>query len=445
MDSSARFTIPQPQSQQQQLIHEYLRHKAATRTPSKLIQEFQNLLLQGRNADAQVSKALEKIIFAGESQFNSFLNQCFYTILGVWLQQAGSMVYLDQLLSTLDVVCQAKSYDRCRKQLIQLIKNYQLTPSAEQLKLVTKLILPTEAIADQVVNSLVTNESTNHGRGSSSSTSFLNSQLTRYTYLYQHFIPQDLEIPELIEQIKQLQSDRQQNFEILLSKYIIYRFRLKQIAKMKMMAKGAGKIITQVDNPSLLSDRAFQVALQQYVGKIEQNSTLLERSQRFNSDNDYRPNYQVFKQDLHSFLTSNIKSRNSTYQFAKLLEQKLADIFPQANEKPLNKTQILQTCRQLFSFLIPDPTFNNHRDQFAELVANLGTAQATMVLIKIALICPESKADLEKKICAIVLHYQYQTIQQNPWLIKSLEHLLIAFSIYFGKVDVSIAKSALSG
>jgi hypothetical protein len=93
--------------------------------------------------------------------------------------------------------------------------------------------------------------------------------------------------------------------------------------------------------------------------------------------------------------------------------------------------------------LIPDPALNNHRDQFAELVANLGTAQAMMVLIKIALICPESKADLEKKICAIVLHYQYQTIQQNPWLIKSLEHLLIAFSIYFGKVDVSIAKSSL--
>jgi hypothetical protein len=447
MDSSARFTIPQPQSQQQQLIHEYLRHKAATRTPLKLIQEFQNLLLQGRNADAQVSKALEKIIFAGESQFNSFLSQCFYTILGVWLQQPGSMIYLNQLLSTLDIVCQAKSYDRCRKQLIQLIKNYQLTPSVEQLKLITTLIVPTEAIAQQVGNSFVTNESTDHGcrNKDSSITSCLNSQLTRYTYLYQHFIPHDLEIPELIEQIKQLQSDRQQNFEILLSKHIIYRFRLKQIAKMKMMAKGAGKIITKVDNPSLLSDRAFQVALQQYVGKIEQNSTLLERSQRFNSDNDYRPNYQVFKQDLHSFLTSNIKSRNSTYQFAKLLEQKLVEIFPQANEKPLNKTQILQTCRQLFSFLIPDPALNNHRDQFAELAANLGTAQAMMVLIKIALICPESKADFEKKICAIVLHYQYQTIQQNPWLIKSLEHLLIAFSIYFGKVDVSIAKSALSG
>jgi hypothetical protein len=348
MDSSARHAIPQPQGQQQQLIHEYLRHKADTRPPAKLIQEFQNLLLQGRNADAQVSKALEKIIFAGESQFNSFLSQCFYTIFSVWLQQPGSMAYLDQLLSTLDVVCQAKSYDRCRKQLIQLIKNYQLTPAAEQLKLVATLILPREEISNQVSNSLVTNESTDSS--GSSDSSCLNSQLTRYTYLYQHFIPQDLEILELIEQIKQLQSDRQQNFEILLSKHIIYRFRLKQLAKMKMMSKGAGKIITKVDNPSLLSDRAFQVALQQYVGKIEQNNTLLERSQRFSHENEYRSNYQVFKQDLHHFLTDNIKSRNSTYQFAKLLEQKLVDIFPRLMKNPSTKLKFSKPVGNYLAF-----------------------------------------------------------------------------------------------
>ncbi|MEY4519887.1 MAG: hypothetical protein RLZZ499_2487, partial [Cyanobacteriota bacterium] len=182
----------------------------------------------------------------------------------------------------------------------------------------------------------------------------------------------------------------------------------------------------------------------QYVGKIEQNSTLLERSQRFVAENKYRPTYQVFKQDLHHFLANNIKPRNNTYQFSRLLEQKLVDIFPQANEKPLNQTQILQTCRQLFSFLIPAPTLNNNRDQFAELVANLGTAQTMMILIKITLICPESKADLEKKICLIATYYQHQTVQQNPWLLKSLEHLLIAFSIYFGKIDVSIAKSAMN-
>jgi hypothetical protein len=77
-------------------------------------------------------------------------------------------------------------------------------------------------------------------------------------------------------------------------------------------------------------------------------------------------------------------------------------------------------------------------------VANLGTAQVMMMLIKITLICPESKADLEKKICMLATYYQHRTVRQVRWLLKTLEHLLIAFSIYFGKIDISIVKSALN-
>jgi hypothetical protein len=437
IDSSARQTIVQ----QHNLVHEYLRQSAINQTPPELIQKFQNLLQQARNENTQVSEALENIIFAEESQFYVFLSQCFYTILADWLHQPESRIYLTQLLNTLNIVCQSSSYNRGRKQLIQLLKNYQQSESFEELKLFIALVYPDKAIAQNSADSLVTNEST--GNSNTPPTPIIKTYLIRYTYLYRYFLPQDLKIQYLIEQIEQLQKHRQQDFEILLSRHIIYRFRLKQLAKMKMMATSAGKMITKVNNPSLLSEKAFQIALQQYVGKIEQNSTLLERSQRFVAENKYRPTYQVFKQDLHSFLANNIQPRNNTYLFANLLEQKLVDIFPQANEKPLNQPLILQTCRQLFSFLIPAPTLN-HRDRFAELVANLGTAQAMMILIKITLICPESKADLEKKICLIAKHYQYQTIQQNSWLLKSLEHLLIAFSIYFGKIDVSIVKSALN-
>jgi hypothetical protein len=446
IDSSAQYTVVPQQIQQQvaqhNLVYEYLRHSATTQTPPELIQQFQNLLQQSKNENAQVSKALEKIIFAEESQFYPFLSQCFYTILDSWIDRPESRVYLGQLLNTLDVVCKSSSYDRCRKQLIQLIKNYQQSKSYEQLKLIITLIYPCEAIAKNSNKVPLTNESTNNSN--SSPTPLINNYLIRYTYLYQDLLPPDLEIQHLIETIKQLQSDRQQDFEILLSKHIIYRFRLKQLGKMRMMAKGAGKIITKVDNPSLLSEKSFQIALQQYVGRIEQNNTLLERSQRFVAENEYRQTYQLFKQDLHRFLTSNIKPRNNTYQFSNLLEQKLANIFPQANQKPLNKTQILQTCRQLFSFLIPDPALSDDRDRFAELVANLGTAQVMMMLIKITLICPESKADLEKKICMLATYYQQRTVRQVRWLLKTLEHLLIAFSIYFGKIDISIVKSALN-
>ncbi|WP_319419670.1 hypothetical protein [Pleurocapsa sp. FMAR1] len=77
-------------------------------------------------------------------------------------------------------------------------------------------------------------------------------------------------------------------------------------------------------------------------------------------------------------------------------------------------------------------------------IINLGTAQMMMILIKIVLICPESKSDLEKRIALIASYYQLNAIQEIPWLFKTLEHLLIAFSIYFGNIDVSIAKSVVA-
>ena len=423
------------------IVYEYLRQGAAIESPPELIQKFQNLLQRGKSVDSHVSQALEKIIFAEREQFNTFLNQCFYLILDAWIGEPESLAFTGQLLNSLNIIGQSRSHDRVRKQLTLLIRSYQQSDSYQRLEQTIAIIQPMGAIANSLDNSLVTNESA--GGSSRRKTPSISSYLIRYTFLYPYFVSENLSAPNLVEHIKRLQSNRQQDFEIKLSKHIIYRFRLKQLAKMKMMVKGVGKIISKADNPSLLSERAFRVAMQQYVGKNELGSTLLERSQLFVAENEYRQTYKVFKQDLYRFLVSDIKPRNNTYQFPRQLEQKMTEIFPQAYNKPLNRTQMLQTCRQLYSFLIVDPTSDNNPARFAELVANLGTAQVMMMLLKIVLICPESRTDLERKICIVVMHYQHQTVAKNPWLVKSLEHLLMAFSIYFGKVDVSIARSAV--
>ncbi|MGF1591464.1 MAG: hypothetical protein ACFCU7_19915 [Pleurocapsa sp.] len=437
VSGSTRQTI----EQDCQIVYEYLRQCAAIRSPSEVIQEFEQLFHQGKNKDAQVSKALEKIVFSpSPPQFERFFSCCCYIILDCWLDKPETMLYLPQLLNTFDTIGLAKSYDRRRKQLIQLIKNYQQTQSYLQLRAVIAIINPQTIVSHSLATPIATNEVVSSSSNSDRKT-LVNAYLLRYTYLYKYFSPQDAQSDRLTAFMQKLEQDRQKDFEILLSQHIIYRFRLKQLAKMKLLAKGAGKIITKVDNPSLLSEKALRIALQQYIGKIEHNQTILERSQRFLAENELRNTYQVFKQDLYRFLTTNIKPRNSTYQFKPRLAQKLADIFPQSDAKPLNRTLVLQTCRQLFSFLIIDPTVANEPKQFIELITNLGTAQVMMILVKIALICPESTADLEKKIYLVVTHYQLQNIQDARWLIKSLEHLLIAFSIYFGNIDVSIASS----
>ncbi len=427
----------QPVAQASNIIYEYLLQCVTTKSPPEVVQEFKNLLIQGRNVDRRASKALEKIISSTEGQFNVILSYCFYLILDNWSHTPKSLFYSAQLWEIFDLVNQTKSYDRLRLRLIQLIKDYQCSQAYFQLKAIMAIIDPQAVNNIALANAAITNEESNHSN--SINTSIINTYLPRYTYLYNCFLPQEFELSELRKYLQALQENRQTNFEIQLSKHIIYRFRLKQVAKMKLLSKGAGKIITKVNNPSLLSERAFRIALQQYLG-VDRGNTILQRSQRFVIDNNSRSSFQIFKQDLHRFLTNNIKPRNSNYNFSQELKQKLDDAFFQADRKALNDTLILQTCRQLYSFLITDNHSATDPNKLTNLIVNLGTAQVMMILIKIVLICPESKSDLEKKIASIASYYQLNAIQEIPWLFKTLEHLLVAFSIYFGKIDVSIAK-----
>jgi len=354
--------------QEYNIVYEYLRQRAAIQSSRELIQEFQNLLQQGKNTDHKISAVLDKIICDSKPGFDIFLSNCFYLILDCWLETPESMLDVDQLFNILDILVKTRSYDRRRKQLVQLIKNYQQSTSYLQLKAFIAIIHPQAISSDD--------DHDGH----------------------------DGQNPFSTNEVSGSQSNHRQ----------------------------------------ILSERAFRVALKQYVGKIDHEHTVLERAQRFIAKNELRNSYGDFKQDLYHFIASDIKPRNNTYNFKSRFKQKLDDIFIQSNAKSLNRTLILQTCRQLLSFLIVDPAISNNPQRFAELIANLGTAQVMMILVKITLICPESKSDLEKKICTIVSHYQLHNVQENLWLIKSLEHLLMAFSIYFGNLDVSLARSAVS-
>ena len=435
--------LQQPIEREINLIYNYLFDCATTQKPQIAIAEFNILFARGKNENAEVSQALDTIIAfpISNKEFEIFFSHCFYSIFNCWIIDSKSRSYTTELFQIIDAIANASSYDRRRKLLIKLVTDYRQSKAYLKLTAVVNII-NSQAKKDTNNAASIRSQISEEISSMPKDGQRIDKYIDRYTFLYKYYCPQDLRLKQLNKFIHSLEDIYRQDFEIQLSKHIIYRFRLKQVAKMNLLSKGAGKVITKVDNPSLLSERAFRKALKQYLGRTN-NKDLLERSQRFLVDNKIRSNYKIFKQDLYRFLIQDIKPRNSNYQFDLRLKNKIETIFPQSNEKPLNKTLILQTCRQLFSFLVIDPARIDLHN-FANLIANLGTAQLMMILIKITLICPESKPDLEKKIFLIVNHYQLHSIKDVPWIIKTLEHLSIAFSIYFGKIDVSIAKASIN-
>ena len=208
-----------------------------------------------------------------------------------------------------------------------------------------------------------------------------------------------------------------------------------------MLSKGAGKVITRVKNPTLLSERSITAAIKQFVGLIDGKNTLLQLSQKFIARSKVHYSYREYKQDLYQYLISNLTPRTGNSQFQSKLKQKIENIFLQANSRQINNTLILQTCRQLLSFFVTETTSSPDLNSFAKLVVYLGSAQAVLLLVKIILICPEAQPDLEKKLAILFTAYQSREIKDVFWYVKCLEHFLIAHSIYCGEIDVSIAKS----
>ena len=237
----------QPIDREGNIIYEHLRQRADSKSPSDLIQEFRNLLLLSKKTNILVSKALETVLFSNRQQWlNTVLNNCCWIIIDCWLDNRQSMSYIPQLLDTFDVVAQTYSYNRQRKQLVRSIEDYQQSELHFKLRAAIAIINPKNTKRSELITLLtepMTDSSDRH-------TDSIDIYLPRYTYLYHNFVPNiQTQITSLVEK---LQTERQKKFEILLSQHIIYRFRLKQLARMKLLSKKANKVITKVDNPSLL-------------------------------------------------------------------------------------------------------------------------------------------------------------------------------------------------
>jgi hypothetical protein len=59
------------------------------------------------------------------------------------------------------------------------------------------------------------------------------------------------------------------------------------------------------------------------------------------------------------------------------------------------------------------------------------------------LMCGKAKPHLERRFSILFSHYESQSQDGVPWLIKSLENLHIALSVHFGNADVSFLKQIM--
>ena len=407
---------------QEKNIYDHLRKYATERSPEETIAEFRCLFFEGISQNTTVRNAIDDIVYSKvkKEKFFYILNYCFYIICHCWFQGERNVYYILELLKLFDNInYTAKYYTRRKQKIAVLLQEFVNSQHYTELKRVT-IVFDNNSSEDK--------------------DTILANLLARYTYLYRLLI-REKNIKELTDLTQKLQIERTKSFELKLAQHIIYRTRLVEIAKAQQFSHGAGKLIRRIPNPTLLSNKDLRIVLKQYIKKIDKKITLYQLSRKFVVNNKQGISYREFKRNLYFYLIYNIEPRHNHYDFSKKLWDLLDSIYYQSDTLPIDDNLTLRTCRKLYQRLLISNCDRHQHYELLKLISCLGTAQTVMLLMKIVLICPLIKTDLEQRLGILYSCYETKNIEDVSWIVKFFEHFLIAFSIYFGKIDISLANA----
>lgn len=402
--------------EEEQLLYDHLLERVQREEPPQLLEEFRRLFIEGRAYDDyQIYMALEKLVKAkdAEERFYYCFNRCCHILVNRWQMQPQLHGAIPELVSILENLAPARQGSvSTSNRLRQLVKNFTLSDHYIKLQRLARIV-DSKSRSNKSVGTLI----------------------NRYPYLYDHCLLSDESSKEHQQTVRQIKRQTEKRFEVNLSRYVTYKVRLAQLARNSQLPSESQRIIQPVTNPTLLSDKELNKALKQYVGTVESGYTYKSLSQSFMTHSIYTPTYEAFKKDLYEYLASSIEYGKG--QFHKKLYKVINDTLPECNAQKPSEFLLLRTTSQLLNYLVVENVQNPKHYTFINLISNMGVIRTVGMLMKLVLICNKLKPYLEKRFSILFNHYESFSTDGVPWLVKALENLQLAFSVNFGKADLS--------
>ena len=201
------------------------------------------------------------------------------------------------------------------------------------------------------------------------------------------------------------------------------------------------RIITPVENPTLLSKRDLGRSLKEYVGVAENGYSYKELSRSFVAHTEGVRNYQIFKDNLYEYISQSIDGKYGKNSFNKRLYEQFQGLYPEYNNKRPDEFLKTRTYSQIFNYLIVESPQNPNHLVFMDMISNMGTTKTIGVFLKLVLTCTRLKPYLEKRFSILFNHYESFSKDGAMWLVRSLEKVNVGFSVNFSNVvDMSFLK-----
>jgi hypothetical protein len=403
---------------EEQVLYDYWLDRVRTDSPEELIEDFRRLFIEGRGyQEAPIYLALERLVKAkdAEIRFYYFFNRCCHILVNRWQMQSTCQPAILELVSLLDnLPSPGPGHYSTANTLRHLVKKFTLSDDYVKLQRLARII---------------------SSQYSEETAPCVGTLINRYPYLYDHCLLSDESPREQRQTVRRIKVKTERCFEVNLSHYVTYQVRLGQVAHTPKTSEEAGRIIQPVKNPTLLNDKELNRALKYYVSPVEGNYTYKALSQNFLANTVYSSTYKDFKNDLYDYLITSVDYGKG--QFNKKLYDVLQNTLPQWDQQKPSEFLILRTSSQLFNYLVVESSQKPDHYIFIDMITNMGVTRTVGLLLKLVLVCPKVKPHLDKRFSILFNHYEGFSRDQVPWLVKSLESLQVAFSIHFGKADLS--------
>lgn len=418
---------------EQQQIYDHFLYRVKTESSGEVLDRFYDLFIKGTGyQDHRIRVALEKIVEAdnAELEFPPFFNRCCHIIINRWQMQPNSKFEIIELAVLIErALPPGGANSRTSRRLRKFIKDFQDNEYFVKIQRLARLIEGTLAPEQKRTHriEIVTNS--------------VGDLIQRYPYLHQHCLLSEGSTDEFLQTVQTIQQGIQSSYELNLSQYITHRVRVIKLVKQYKAANRTRipkRLVNQVKNPTLLSDRELDRALRHYMGKVEQNYTYHDLSQNFLAYTSQVQTYREFKADLYEYIISGIDSSYGERHFNDRLHNYLQNTLIDFDHRQLDEFLTIRTYCQLFKYLVVDSKNTYNHERYLNLVNHLGEVKTIGLLLKLVLLCNKVKPYLEQRFSILFSHYEAVAEDQAPWLVKSLENLQVAFSIHFGEADFSL-------
>lgn len=148
-------------------------------------------------------------------------------------------------------------------------------------------------------------------------------------------------------------------------------------------------------------------------------------------------NYRCFKHSLQKYLICSVSNKELVITFKKNLSYKLDRLYEKYHDQQLDKSLILRTCNRVINYLTTEDQ-SKPSGLFVLLMSQGHALTLVIILLKILLICPNTRVHLETCIAKLIQYYTQFPSDQCQWAINFFEVFHITLAIHADNVKYNL-------